>query len=140
MSSLFQVQAHPFFCNDIKFKDLRTKKGAKPPFVPELESDIDTTYFDDFSDPKDLLLYKDIIAKQELENKETDENIGESREGSDISEFKNGILNKLKNKNVKQLFGIGSDNKKNKQAMDPEDEELRREFIGFTYRHKDFKH
>ncbi|OUM69079.1 hypothetical protein PIROE2DRAFT_38608, partial [Piromyces sp. E2] len=95
MSSLYQVQAHPFFCRDIKFKDLRTKKGPKPPFIPKLESDIDTTYFDDFNNPKDLLLYKDIMAKHERENKEI--------------------------------------------HPDEKDEELRKEFIGFTYKHKDFK-
>jgi len=83
-------------------------------------------------------LYKDIIAKHERENREIRKNIIDLNE----SEFKNGILNKLKNKNknVKQLFGIGNNNKKNKQAMNSEEEELRKEFIGFTYRHKNFKH
>jgi len=57
---------------------------------------------------------------------------------------KNGLLNKLKPKNgiaIKGLFGKG-DNKKAKSevpVLKPEDEELRKEFIGFTYKHKNFK-
>ncbi|ORX77742.1 kinase-like protein [Anaeromyces robustus] len=83
ISSLPQLQAHPFFKNKITFDDLRSEKGATPPFIPKLESDIDTTYFDDFNNPKDLLLYKEIMEKHDCKY-----------------------------------------------------EELRKEFIGFTYKHK----
>jgi len=140
ISSLKLLQAHPFF-SDIKFSDLRSERGAKPPFIPKLESDIDTTYFDDFNNPKDLQMYKYILAKQERDNKMMNQE-SEKKDvvaSSESSESKNGILNKLIPK--KGIFGIGGENKKAKPVaiLKPEDEELRKEFFGFTYKHKDFK-
>ncbi|KAG4090904.1 kinase-like protein [Neocallimastix lanati (nom. inval.)] len=145
ISSLNQLQAHPFFKNHIKFTDLRTERGAIPPFIPKLESDIDTTYFDDFSNPKNLLIYKEIMEKHEMDNKKVEScKTSEDNTKVEAKDGKNGLLNKLKPKNgiaIKGLFGKG-DNKKAKSevpVLKPEDEELRKEFIGFTYKHKNFK-
>jgi serine/threonine protein kinase len=144
ISSLNQLQAHPFFMNHIKFSDLRTERGDIPPFIPKLESDIDTTYFDDFNNPQDLLMYKDILEKHEKDCKKIKKEILKDNTTNIVKEDnKSGLLNKLKPKNVngiKGLFGIG-DNKKSKpalQVLNQEDDELRKEFIGFTYKHKDF--
>ncbi|KAJ2512947.1 serine/threonine-protein kinase dbf2, partial [Coemansia sp. RSA 1937] len=35
-----------------------------PPFVPELQSDTDKAYFDDFSNPNDMELYRDVYNKR----------------------------------------------------------------------------
>jgi len=111
ISSLYQLQSHPFFAHKIKFCDLRTERGAIPPFIPKLESDIDTTYFDDFNNPSDLLLYKDIMAKHEHEvkkSKET-EDYSMNEEMRDSTESKNGILNILKPKNSNGIKAQNTD-------------------------------
>jgi cell cycle protein kinase DBF2 len=59
-SSLSQASAHPFFAN-LNFTNLR---GVKPPFMPQLESDTDTGYFDDFENPEDMAKYKEVKDKQ----------------------------------------------------------------------------
>jgi len=86
-------------------------------------------------------MYKDILAKQERDNKimNQETEIKNVVESSESSESKNGILNKLIPK--KGIFGIGGESKKTKPVtiLNSEDEELRKEFFGFTYKHKDFK-
>ncbi|PWY98195.1 hypothetical protein BCV70DRAFT_218664 [Testicularia cyperi] len=59
-SSLDVVQAHPFF----KSLDLSRLRELKAPFIPELESEEDTGYFDNFDDPADMARYKDVHEKQ----------------------------------------------------------------------------
>ncbi|KAJ1932793.1 serine/threonine-protein kinase dbf2 [Kickxella alabastrina] len=36
----------------------------QPPFVPELQSETDKAYFDDFSNPNDMELYRDVYNKR----------------------------------------------------------------------------
>lgn len=58
--SLSQVQSHPFFAQ-YKLTALRSPESpVTPPFVPNLQSSVDTTYFDDFSNPKDMAMYKEV--------------------------------------------------------------------------------
>ncbi|KAK0553399.1 serine/threonine-protein kinase dbf2 [Tilletia horrida] len=59
-ASLPQVQAHPFF-SSLDFTKLRTLTA---PFKPQLESDEDTGYFDDFNNPEDMAKYKEVKEKQ----------------------------------------------------------------------------
>jgi cell cycle protein kinase DBF2 len=59
-TSLSQVAAHPFFAR-IKWKDLRS---VKAPFVPALDSEIDTGYYDDFTSPEDMAKYAEVQEKQ----------------------------------------------------------------------------
>lgn len=59
-SNLDLVQAHPFFGS----LDLGRLRELKAPFIPELESEEDTGYFDNFDDPADMARYKDVHEKQ----------------------------------------------------------------------------
>eukprot|EP00842_Homolaphlyctis_polyrhiza_P006605 jgi/Hompol1/6946/HPOL_000978-RA len=60
---------HPFFRDHIDFAKLRTPEGPKAPLVPHLESPADTSYFDDFSDPKDMERYKEVHQRHAELNK-----------------------------------------------------------------------
>lgn len=59
ISTIAQIQAHPFF-SPLNLNDLRSLKA---PFVPQLESDLDTGYFDDFENPDDMKKYKEVQEK-----------------------------------------------------------------------------
>lgn len=61
------VQGHSYF-SEVNWADLRAKE---PPFVPELDSETDAGYFDDFSSESDMAKYKEVHDKQmALENME----------------------------------------------------------------------
>ncbi|KAF8961010.1 AGC/NDR protein kinase [Flammula alnicola] len=59
-STLAQLTTHPFFKN-VKWDDLR---AVRAPFVPALDSEIDTGYYDDFSSPEDMAKYAEVKEKQ----------------------------------------------------------------------------
>lgn len=59
-ASLDQVSKHGFF-TPLDFKTLRS---LQPPLVPELRSETDTYYFDNFEDPADMAKYKEVQEKQ----------------------------------------------------------------------------
>jgi len=59
-SSLAQVTSHPFF-KHVKWEDLRS---IRAPFVPALDSELDTGYYDDFSSPEDMAKYAEVKEKQ----------------------------------------------------------------------------
>ena len=59
-SSLVQVASHPFFVG-VKWDDLRS---VRAPFIPALDSEIDTGYYDDFTSPDDMAKYAEVIEKQ----------------------------------------------------------------------------
>ncbi len=40
-------------------------RETKPPFVPELDSETDAGYFDDFSNEADMAKYKEVHEKQQ---------------------------------------------------------------------------
>lgn len=46
--------------------------GAAPPLVPTLKSETDTSYFDDFDDPADMEMYKDVKNRQEALEREVE--------------------------------------------------------------------
>ena len=52
--------SHPFF-EGVKWEDLRS---VKAPFVPALDSEIDTGYYDDFTSPEDMAKYAEVKEKQ----------------------------------------------------------------------------
>ncbi|KAI9095122.1 serine/threonine protein kinase, AGC family [Phlyctochytrium arcticum] len=94
LSNLDQVSSHPFFAS-YDLGALRSE-GSKivPPFVPHLATATDTTYFDDFEDPKDMAMYKEVQERmREMERK-------------------GGVV-------------------------DGEGAGLRKEFVGFTFKHKE---
>ena len=55
-----EVQAHAYF-SEVNFAELRKKD---PPFVPELDSETDAGYFDDFGNEADMAKYKEVHDKQ----------------------------------------------------------------------------
>lgn len=55
-----ELTSHPFFKN-VKWDDLR---GVRAPFVPALDSEIDTGYYDDFTSPEDMAKYAEVQEKQ----------------------------------------------------------------------------
>lgn len=59
-STLAQVTEHPFF----KFIDWDDLRSVRAPFVPSLDSEIDTGYYDDFSSPEDMAKYAEVQEKQ----------------------------------------------------------------------------
>ncbi|TGZ85551.1 kinase-like protein [Ascodesmis nigricans] len=55
------VQSHAYF-SEVNWENLRQKE---PPFVPELDSETDAGYFDDFSNEADMAKYKEVHDKQQ---------------------------------------------------------------------------
>lgn len=45
--------------------DWAVLRETKPPFVPELDSETDAGYFDDFSNEADMAKYKEVHEKQQ---------------------------------------------------------------------------
>ncbi|KAJ1935093.1 serine/threonine-protein kinase dbf2, partial [Linderina macrospora] len=61
LSSINEAKAHPYFQGmDL----LHLRETERPPFVPELQSETDKAYFDDFSNPNDMELYRDVYNKR----------------------------------------------------------------------------
>ncbi|KAF8847526.1 serine/threonine protein kinase-like protein [Acephala macrosclerotiorum] len=64
-SSIKQVYEHDYFA-EVDWTQLRSQRA---PFVPELDSETDAGYFDDFSNEADMAKYKEVHEKQSaLEN------------------------------------------------------------------------
>jgi len=59
-TSLAQVKSHPFF----KRITWDTLRSTQPPFVPTLDNDEDTGYYDDFTSPEDMAKYAEVLEKQ----------------------------------------------------------------------------
>jgi cell cycle protein kinase DBF2 len=59
-ATLDQVSNHPFYAHD-KWDDLRS---IRAPFVPALDSEIDTGYYDDFTSVEDMAKYAEVKEKQ----------------------------------------------------------------------------
>ncbi len=73
-ATLVQVSGHPFF-EGVKWDDLR---AVRAPFVPALDSEIDTGYYDDFTSQEDMAKYAEVLEKQRNveQVKEKDEGFG----------------------------------------------------------------
>jgi serine/threonine protein kinase len=73
-STLAQVSNHPFF-NSVEWDSLRS---VPAPFVPALDSEIDTGYYDDFTSAEDMAKYAEVKEKQRNVDKvkEKDEPFG----------------------------------------------------------------
>ncbi|KAL4805876.1 kinase-like domain-containing protein [Aspergillus unguis] len=55
-----EIHAHDYF-SEVDFNNLRAQR---PPFVPELDSETDAGYFDDFTNESDMAKYKEVHDKQ----------------------------------------------------------------------------
>ncbi|KAG8220249.1 AGC/NDR protein kinase [Butyriboletus roseoflavus] len=71
-ATLAQVTSHPFF-DGVKWEALRSTRA---PFVPALDSEIDTGYYDDFTSPEDMVKYAEVKEKQK--------NVDKVREKEDL--------------------------------------------------------
>jgi cell cycle protein kinase DBF2 len=58
--SIKEIHAHDYFA-EVDFNSLRKQKA---PFVPELDSETDAGYFDDFGSEADMAKYKEVHDKQ----------------------------------------------------------------------------
>ncbi|KAL2016292.1 hypothetical protein VTK56DRAFT_3891 [Thermocarpiscus australiensis] len=64
-SNIHDIYNHQYFAE----VDWAVLRETKPPFVPELDSETDAGYFDDFSNEADMAKYKEVHEKQQaLEN------------------------------------------------------------------------
>ncbi|OQO02155.1 hypothetical protein B0A48_11707 [Cryoendolithus antarcticus] len=61
LQGMKQVQMHDYF-REVSWERLRSERA---PFVPELDSETDAGYFDDFGSEKDMAKYKEVLEKQE---------------------------------------------------------------------------
>ena len=68
-SGLNQVSSYPFF-KGVKWKDLRS---VRAPFVPALDSDTDTGYYDDFTSPEDMAKYAEVRKEKQRNVKKVKE-------------------------------------------------------------------
>ena len=71
-----EIHKHDYF-SEVDFTALREQKA---PFVPELDSETDAGYFDDFSSEADMAKYKEVHDKQKAleEMAERDDKMGKS--------------------------------------------------------------
>ncbi|KAK4145322.1 kinase-like domain-containing protein [Dichotomopilus funicola] len=60
-SNIKDIFAHQYFAE----VDWEVLRDTKPPFVPELDSETDAGYFDDFSNEADMAKYKEVHEKQQ---------------------------------------------------------------------------
>lgn len=74
LRGMSQVKAHAYFA-EVRWDRLREERA---PFVPELDSETDAGYFDDFESEKDMAKYKEVKDKQKAleEMAERDEKMG----------------------------------------------------------------
>lgn len=74
--SITEIHQHEYFA-EVDFDALRQQKA---PFVPELDSETDAGYFDDFSSDADMAKYKEVHDKQKAleEMAEREEKMGKS--------------------------------------------------------------
>jgi len=63
-----EIRRHIYF-DEVEWSGLR---GYTAPFVPELDSETDAGYFDDFGNPEDMAKYKEVHEKQEALEKMAD--------------------------------------------------------------------
>ncbi|KAJ1938532.1 serine/threonine-protein kinase dbf2, partial [Linderina pennispora] len=77
LSSINEAKVHPYFQGmDL----LHLRETERPPFVPELQSETDKAYFDDFSNPNDMELYRDVYNKR----KELDSLVGDGGDNTSV--------------------------------------------------------
>lgn len=90
--SFQQIQSHAYFA-EVDFSRLREQRA---PFVPELDSETDAGYFDDFTNEADMAKYKEVHEKQKALEEMAD------REGK----LNNGVFVGFTFRYVSRLSGI----------------------------------
>ncbi|TPX77132.1 hypothetical protein CcCBS67573_g01604 [Chytriomyces confervae] len=123
ITSLSALQNHPFFEN-YPFTFLRSS-SVVPPFVPNLASATDTSYFDDFSNPNDMAMYKEVKERQAKLEQKLEEGLSEKSK-SKGSSVVSGLLHRF-----------GSSGSPLQGRVQKDEDGLRAAFVGFTFKHKD---
>lgn len=59
-ATMSKVRRHPFF-DEVEWDDLR---ASDAPFIPALDSEVDTGYYDNFTSPEDMAKYAEVQAKK----------------------------------------------------------------------------
>lgn len=79
-STIEQVSGHPFFTNSTQalFPNPRMQS---PPFVPSLDSEIDTGYYDDFTSLDDMAKYAEVQAKKNNVDRMVKDGGGDGKRG-----------------------------------------------------------
>ncbi|KAI8866119.1 kinase-like protein [Ramicandelaber brevisporus] len=108
IDNLKKLQQHPFLSHMDLFNLHET---ANPPFKPDLTSETDPRYFDDFEDPKAQKLYREVQEKHELMERRV-------KEAKERERRKAG-------KAYDPLADI--------------DWDARAAFVGFTFKHKNYR-
>ncbi|PVF96250.1 hypothetical protein CPB86DRAFT_807813 [Serendipita vermifera] len=80
-STFEQVTSHPFFTQSKT--DFSRLRDRSPPFVPSLDSEIDTGYYDDFTSLDDMSKYAEVKAKKD--------NVDKLRAKDGVDESKRGV-------------------------------------------------
>ncbi|KAK3835297.1 MAG: kinase-like domain-containing protein [Linnemannia elongata] len=123
---LQQVKDHPWFAG-LDWTMLRDMKAS---FVPVLSTPMDTSYFDDFSNPEDMAGYKDVLLRQaQVEDAEEKAAEAERRQGPS-SRTDRGSGNAMGG-------GVGGGGSSGSlpyilRVQDP----WKSSFVGFTFRHQ----
>lgn len=60
LRSIHEIHNHPYF-SEVDWPNVRR---TQPPFIPQLDSEVDAGYFDDFSNQEDMAKYKEVHDKQ----------------------------------------------------------------------------
>ncbi|KAF9334076.1 hypothetical protein BG006_002740 [Podila minutissima] len=110
-TTLDQVKQHPWLAG-LDWDNLRSIEAS---FVPVLQTPMDTSYFDDFSNPADMAGYKDVMLRQAQVH---DAEIAASAASSDVV----GGTNNYSSGSLPYLLRV----------QDP----WKGAFVGFTFRHQ----
>ncbi|KAK5801406.1 kinase-like domain-containing protein [Linnemannia elongata] len=114
-TTLQQVKDHPWFAG-LDWTKLRNTKAS---FVPVLSTPMDTSYFDDFSNPDDMVGYKDVLLRQaQVDDAEEKAAEAERRQEPSSQRDRGG------DNAIGGGFGGG--------VQDP----WKSSFVGFTFRHQ----
>ncbi|KAJ3385377.1 hypothetical protein HDU84_002274 [Entophlyctis sp. JEL0112] len=114
--SLSELQTDAFFAN-YPFTQLRGDQ-TEPPFVPVLGSATDTGYFDDFSNPQDMAMYKEVQKRQQRLQ----------------AACAAGEKEAVGRRGMGMGLGMGM---RQKGADGDGDGKLRQDFIGFTFKRRE---
>ncbi|RKO98152.1 hypothetical protein CXG81DRAFT_11111 [Caulochytrium protostelioides] len=94
LAKLADVKPHAFFSGlPAQWEQLRAdatnplSRGVTPPFVPRVADPRDTRYFDNFEDPKDMAMYKEVHARQAAHKEKEGASASDGTPGAPRSAF-----------------------------------------------------
>ncbi|KAF9575322.1 hypothetical protein EC968_003674, partial [Mortierella alpina] len=133
-----QAKAHPWL-QGLDWADLRSMPAS---FVPVLSTPMDTSYFDDFSNPEDMAGYRDVMLRdadlQDAEEAEEAEEaaamLGMDSQGTRMLPGSGDSLREEGRKGLSAAHGGGPSNGSLPSLLRVQDP-WRGAFVGFTFRH-----